>query len=355
MKSLIITLFFITCSSAYAYETDNLQDRGKIVALEDSGPELDNEVNKIIRHSLEIINETTSCDEDLQNLEDNDLPELYNVLKARLDTNPVAEIEKYAWENKKVSKYKPMDSVYEPKGMLDSVANLLDSRVMAVAGTQPSINLYGTITGVDKTGHFMAQGFEYFEKIKIRKKSIDDVLEYGLDLEETYYGLSTTGIKSYGDMGANFSGMSFWYNLLDGENPYIKCNEDGEYIQNRDFSWSEYVNDSWDEGVNCSDMKDSIKKAYTSNLKDFGHKRCPVDIVKCRKIVKLPCADKFVSPKCLEIVAETKSTCPETIEELQLMYKSPITPVCNPKLSAGLDELEELKEDIDDIIEQDLD
>lgn len=286
MKNFIYYILLLTFSfHTLAYETDNITDRDKIYKLNDAGPELDLEVNRRLKEAITITNKKVSCNEDIKAYDEQEMPQIFKVTRRLLDTNPVAEIEDYAWEDESISRYKPEDSVYEKSGgLFSAITSLWESRVMAVAGTQPSIKLYGTIIGVDKTGHFMAQGYEYFEGIKTYGDSVMSSLKSGENMEDTYYGLQATGIKSYGDMGANFSGMQFWNNLLDSDNPYLKCNENGKYELLREFSWKEYINDSWDEGVNCSDFKESIEKNVKSNLKKYGYDRCPVDTARCFEI-----------------------------------------------------------------------
>jgi len=229
----------------------------------------------------------------------------------------------------------------------------------------PSFNLAGVIIGTDKLGHFVDQGFDLFQRFQMSlNKSIDEPMIFSDKLEEEFgpYGLSASGVKSYGDLSANFYGMRFYQNILDGNNPHIKCDEKtGKYFLNNPLNWADYVNESFDEGINCSlffsfeapfskqkmsefnikmspkNFKKRIKRAggkisFTKNIErgnDMNDKGvtlnknlkeiynqvysleenkdlklnnyCPVENDVCEKLSHLNCSNYFVSPQCHKV------------------------------------------------------
>jgi hypothetical protein len=168
------------------------------------------------------------------------------------------------------------------------------------------------------------QGYDLIKKfIKsgMNEEGFKKAMEKSNDLEEDDYGLGISGIKSYGDMGANFSGLTFYYNLLAGDKPQITCDsKTKKYKINYDFNWADYVNDTWDEGINCSyfesvknpceePRKNTDREIKVTNEDEIYFKQylkklkppleCPADLAKCKKVASRNCANYFVSPKCL--------------------------------------------------------
>lgn len=178
------------------------------------------------------------------------------------------------------------------------------------------IDVSGHRIGCDKLGHFFDQGQEYFkEAYKITGSQIAPIqnglqkaLDHGKSQEEGMYGLSGTGVKSYGDLSANYGGLLFWENLAQSENPIVKC-VDGKFKQLRDFDFNEYVTDAWDEGTNCSDYKSTeFKSNVEKNLKLLSTS-CPAEEKKC-----IALADQYptevlkeiIGPTCTQMIAKAK-------------------------------------------------
>lgn len=96
----------------------------------------------------------------------------------------------------------------------------------------------------------------------IKKNSIESTLAIGQQAENGILGAYTTGVMSYGDMVAEFNGMRFWNHVLAkkadilGVNlgPYVKC-ENNNWIKIKPIDFSDYVDDAWDEGINCSKFR----------------------------------------------------------------------------------------------------
>ncbi|MFC6672641.1 hypothetical protein [Marinobacterium aestuariivivens] len=63
--------------------------------------------------------------------------------------------------------------------------------------------------GLDKLGHFFAQGWQYFELTALGGGTLEQALALGREQEQGRYGYLTTGIFSYADLAANFNGWRF--------------------------------------------------------------------------------------------------------------------------------------------------
>ena len=144
------------------------------------------------------------------------------------------------------------------------------------------VNINGFLIGLDKIGHFFAEGWQYFELTQNENNSIEQALEWGKEQEAGKFGYSTTGIFSFADLVANFNGWRFWNKVLLKEDdplkgvlanffnrPYITCDiQIIASIKNRKivkaweynsrFDLSDYVDGTWDEGNNCNSYHDPI-------------------------------------------------------------------------------------------------
>ncbi len=153
--------------------------------------------------------------------------------------------------------------------------------------------------GTDKFEHFMGSGLRYFKKYYLGNKNIQEVLAMGKDLEDGMMGTITTGVFSYADLSANFNGMRFWNHLLQknddilGENlgPYLECQNE-KWVQVKDFNWLDYVDQSFDEAINCN-------KYRNASLMEKVKKR--IHLIEKKENVTLPCP---LDPEKLETLRE---------------------------------------------------
>ena len=169
------------------------------------------------------------------------------------------------------------------------------------------VNINDFLIGLDKMGHFFAEGWQYFELTQYEKHTIDQVLEWGKQQEAGKFGYSTTGIFSFADLVANFNGWRFWNKVLLKEDdplkgvianffnrPYISCEiQIIASIKNRKivkaweyntrFDLSDYIDGTWDEGNNCNSYQNPmIEQKVISRIKnvapDFS---CPFTAEHC--------------------------------------------------------------------------
>jgi hypothetical protein len=164
--------------------------------------------------------------------------------------------------------------------------------------------------GSDKFGHFIQQGYYYFEHLYKKNNTLMDAFAYGEMTERTYYGLETTGIYSYGDLAANYDGLSFWervnnINLASGVKPHFTC-QNNIWKQTASFNWADYITPAWDEGTNCSRFKShDMNFGIQTRIKKLEKKRftrltCPINPSKCKKIIEHygNIASRIITPLC---------------------------------------------------------
>lgn len=262
----------------------------------DMEPQLNNEVNTRIAHALDKANKKKhACVSDvaIKAMEDEFLRPVVGVFEFWSSHNNVLEGHYIKIE----------DSIYKDLKLKENWPVQLGKFGMA---TFFSIN--GTLVASDKFGHFFDEGHTYYEMVNRQGLSMQDALNKGISLEEGIYGYERSAVFSYSDLVANRNGYEFWNNLFndkDGNN-YIGCDADSKFFQSRPFKFSRYIDDAWDESINCSkysnkSVEDRVMKVIGDLEKSSGQKlACPAQRSKCEKIVKKYQAEKeyLVSPMC---------------------------------------------------------
>ncbi|MGD8911670.1 MAG: hypothetical protein PVJ68_02850, partial [Candidatus Thiodiazotropha sp.] len=197
------------------------------------------------------------------------------------------------------------------------------------------VSIDNVLIGIDKLGHFFAEGWRYFEMVEFKEKTIYDALAWGREKESGLFGYSTTGIFSYADLVANFNGMRFWNKVLRKQNdplkgvianlldrPYISCDiqiidsiEAGEIVRaweyNTEFDIADYVDGSWDEGNNCNSYADPlIEEKVVKRIHDADpYFTCPYQQQACsRARVKYGEFSRYLlHPSCLQAVVTARA------------------------------------------------
>lgn len=149
------------------------------------------------------------------------------------------------------------------------------------------IRIGNYIIGADKFGHFFAEGWTCFQyAVLFRNKSIDSALDYSRFSESLYYGASTTGVYSNADIAVNFNGLRF-YSAITGygvdplgpekrPKPYLACVQK-KWKLIRHFDWMEYIDATWDEGLNPNYYRnETIYNKVTARM-DEAVAALPVD------------------------------------------------------------------------------
>lgn len=144
------------------------------------------------------------------------------------------------------------------------------------------VNINDHLVGLDKMGHFFAEGWHYFELTDYDQHNISQALEWGKEQEAGKFGLTTTGIFSFADLVANFNGWRFWnkvllktHDPLKGvfanffNRPYVSCElqivssiKNKKIVKawelNSRFDLADYLDGAWDEGNNCNNYEDQV-------------------------------------------------------------------------------------------------
>lgn len=153
-------------------------------------------------------------------------------------------------------------------------------------GLGSTISINGYHIGSDKLGHFMDMGYSLWKKTQAGG-SLKDLIDQATNEQQGIWGMWSTGIKSYGDIAANFDGYRFWRDFSgQGSQPYFVC-EKNKLKQVRAFKWSDYVSAAWIEAINCSSYWDEGYSFYVNkNINELEVKTnrrytCPIKPEAC--------------------------------------------------------------------------
>lgn len=338
----IFVLLQLLVISVFAFETDNFTCRH--AKLEDVTQHVNAETNRRIRHVLEkgslqmpyppkkkkkfekgssgsgSSNDNTTKpskvmteDSDPTEIDPNDpknykplvgcdRTELHLALRGVLASSWMGNLESWAQEQP-FSKCLPETNIYNTDG-----AGLM----LRSAGINYTIKVGGVNIGADKLSHFMTEGADYYEE-QMRGGNLKSILSIGENEENQHYGLMTTGVKSYGDLVANYQGYQFWKNTTEGNDPFFKC-INNKWTQVKQFDWANFVNPLMDESINCSkyrtkEFADGVAKNVEALQKSHNVTplKCPLDIEACQKVsayIPIEEARKaIVHPDCLNVTA----------------------------------------------------
>jgi hypothetical protein len=315
-------LIFLVADPLWSYEVDNFTGRYK--PLKDSQGFLDKAVNTAMKEALEkdfikandyirnrrkySATKPTPCDPQW----------LRGAVSGALTSGwVVGKLESLATESKEIDKSEPQDeNIYMYRSGKDKAKGF----VLSLMGLGPSINVNGYFIGVDKLGHFFDQGNDYYSiyrKEVPSEAAVHRALSYGASLEDDIYGKATTGVKSYGDLAANYGGFLFWSQLTEGAHPYFVCEND-KWKQVREFQWGDYVTSAWDEAINCSEYTgETFQKAVATRAKELeevdaklgkSHRyKCPVSPNECVKLRKSygHNASMILGPECMSALGSS--------------------------------------------------
>jgi hypothetical protein len=211
-----------------------------------------------------------------------DSARLIDAVKSRFAGYLIGQLETFANESTAVDKIRVpfADSIYRDFDFTESPAVALTGRLAVL------LRLGDVYVGSDKLGHFFTEGYSYYE-LYLRSGEAA-AIDYGRLTEISFYGLLTTGIFSWADLAANLNGMRFWNELLalrpdpltrQPPIPLLRC-EQGQWKRQRDFHWRDYVDDAWDEAVNCVAFRDRslLDKAGALIRARSQGRSCPLQV-----------------------------------------------------------------------------
>ncbi|MDP6650920.1 MAG: hypothetical protein QGF90_02225 [Gammaproteobacteria bacterium] len=258
MKLLTSTVIALCIAStappASAYETDPYTNRH--VAIEDSRETMDARVNSAL---LEIA-ESWSHGEDERAF----VRAVYRKLGG---IHWVDKYERWLIKSENIEKLKNSrkTSVY---GGVPLYAN----RVAGIFGFGPTVKVSGVYVGTDKFGHFFSQGRKFYERF-VRLGDEAEAAKRSSYTERALFGQMTTGVYSNADLVANFEGYRFYRSLFhpnpDLLKPPIFEWRNGVPEQRRAFTWSDHINDFWDEAINANHFGRALRPFMLRKLLGF--------------------------------------------------------------------------------------
>ena len=328
----LLLLLLLSPSAALSSEIDSITPRK--LTLEDSLESLNSIINTRLRTGVAKANEvnhifTTPKKEDYCNEE-----VLYEELRKAIFNSMTSSLGLKGYsldtqlqellENKSHSL--PLeDSIYSDISYIEGFS-------LNLKELSDVVNVQGHFIGLDKIGHFFAEGWKYFEMTSQDGKTLQEAMAWGTEMEEGLFGYTTTGIFSYADLVANYNGWRFWNSVLSGgtdplkgvvanffDTPYVGCGiRILDSIRSRSlvYSWHikkkfdlrDYLDGMWDEGNNCVSFKDTdIEEKVFARIKERAPGfSCPAVKAECiaAKVKYDLYAKELLHPSCLAATAE---------------------------------------------------
>ena len=298
-----LAVFIATPAAAFADETDNFTCRLRV--LRDSLSALDTIMNARIQHTLARVNQRSErCDETclVRELQ----AEIGGAYRSPLTGIPHSRFERWIDERNDVDRCRVpfRDSIYGARLYNQPWLFPVTGRIILIAD---SIRVNGHLIGIDKINHFIREGLSHWRDVREPGGSIAAVMRKelgppGRQFRWNEYGLkgwSLTGVLAYADIAASYSGYRFWSDLSSVGRPWSLVAFDaksGRFVTHRRFTFAEYVNDAWDEGVNCSEFQPDLARQVAAALAK-RQMTCPAS--NASSLSGLPDGRLYVNPKQL--------------------------------------------------------
>lgn len=260
MKLFLPAILLVLNTGLFAAEADHFTIDYNLVV------DIGEEVNQFARNELEksiiVLNQNGNCASDT----DAEI-KLYEELKKTFANHSKGTLVKeLLYGNTLAKTVTPLkESVYGDWSITDGYILGKKSAATSSLALSPVVRIKDEVVGIDKFEHMFGMGFIYFNQYYLKNKSLIKVLKSGILKEKTYLGGNrfATGVFSYGDLSANFNGMRFWNHILQKHDdvlgkshnlgPYLIC-KNNQWIVNseRQIDFSNYIDGSMDESINCS-------------------------------------------------------------------------------------------------------
>lgn len=279
-KYFVIIISFISIHSVYSSEVDSFQFR--YTPLEDSSKIINHEANRLFKIAVEKSNKKKGCKE----------KKLYKNISRLFKNHYQDKFSKFVYYAPNVHRrtIEIRQSIYKDFTLSESFIIGGLGRLYEIAGSIVRMGPY--LIGTDKLEHLFGRGYAYFKKYYLRNKSLENVFKFGIKSEIGILGARMTGVMSYADLAANFKGLIFWNHILKKREdvfvmkkdlgPYVVC-ENKKWKIVKQFDIVEYIDDAWDEAINCSKFKtkrmvEKVKYQLSKmEEKDKKQYQCPVD------------------------------------------------------------------------------
>lgn len=310
LPSTLTIVFLVSIASpTRSAEIDSLT--GRRVTLADSSDALERRLDEALEAGVLRANQASAgCDENA----------LYRELRRALATPFIGHVIAEALNEDETldrRRVRRLDSIYRDLDLLDNLSvHWKDLSAMVRVGD--------VLMGVDKLGHFVVEGWEYFEIAHLDGKGIAAAMEWGERSERTYFGRFTTGVHSYADLVANFEGMRFWLRVLGRADdpldtgwrsgrPYVTCRRrfwfagERRWHLSRKLDLADYVTPVWDEAVNCCSYRnEKIEALVLARIAELSKAdnvdyACPLDPDGCARARQRfgEWAPRLLHPTCL--------------------------------------------------------
>lgn len=151
----------------------------------------------------------------------------------------------------------------------------LDSPILALGGTCSMFTVAGYYLGSDKFDHFLSEGHDYFTRSQDGRRP-DRATRWGVSTELHLYGLDTSLTFSYADLEANFAGYTFYSGLLREGSPVQLEPEHGCLVIDHLFTWTDYMQGTWDEARNPPVFQPHVAEAVARRIRERPDVYCPV-------------------------------------------------------------------------------
>jgi hypothetical protein len=271
---LAFVLIAAVSTAARADEADNFTCRGRLTS--DALPALDGWVNARIQEAIDGANGRGPGRCDLACLQ-HELEDAVGASVRKATLVPGSRFVKWMAKQPAIERchlaFK--DTIYGARAYDQPWRWPFLGRIIFVAD---SIDLGGRTVGIDKVDHFIREGLEHWRHVQQRGWTVEASMAHevgapGKRLQWTEYGVkgqSLTGVFAYADLAAGYFGYRFWRDLLAIDQPASFVARDaatGRYAARRPFTFAGYVNDAWDETINCSTFVPKIGREVAAALK----------------------------------------------------------------------------------------
>lgn len=309
VRCVLATVLSGIAAPAFADETDNFTCR--LRQLADSAGALDDIMNARILAIVARANRTPCDDGCIVRLLQSEIGGSY---RDRLTLVAHARFERWVDGRPDIARCRMpfRDSIYGARPYDQPWRFPFTGRVILLAD---SIRLSGRVVGIDKLNHFIREGLAHWKDVHRKGRSLEVVMTKelgtpGRQLRWNEYGLkgwSLTGVLSYADLAASYAGFRFWSDLSDvgGGAGYVARDAGtGRFVLRRQFAFSSYVTDAWDEGINCSVFQPGLAREVAAALAKRSMS-CPVR--DAASLSALPDARLYVNPALRGAVATPQS------------------------------------------------
>lgn len=278
--TLALMVLGVLAGSLMAHETDQFTTPPEPLA--DIGPEINTEIARRIAHEMAALNKSMDQDDLRPNDERLQPATLAKRLARNFGSNPF-QTEFESWILNHAFEAQPAIFKVSYK---DSVFNgTAATRPLLVLAVSPTVRIGDQYLGLDKIGHFVQQGYQYYEKYHhalakpdaTRNEALEAAIRHGISQENGIYGDFTIGVYSNADMAANYAGLHFYLNLtqpvsLGGKvyPPLVELHENRWRFVNGQAPadmLSRFITHHLNEAMNPPTLADDIRDTYEKNVR----------------------------------------------------------------------------------------